>query len=135
MNLTLNQIIELDESWSCNVFEFDKINLGNILIQWNNIDDIRFESDKVEFRRYNKTKKIIAYGKNATSNYCAIDFYYFMWKCIHCKKICNISERCYCGDISKCWTPINPVAKGVVFLDTCNYNYHFDDYTKNIIHE
>lgn len=129
MILPLNSIIKTEDGWCCNVFEFDKINTGNILVSWSDFDQSKINLEDLNFRIYYKTKKIIisSEGENLF-NFCALKFSYSLWKCIFCGKISNILEKnCFCKIQSGCWTPINPGIIGVLYSELCNFNYHFDN--------
>lgn len=133
----LNKIIHSKYGWLCNVFEFDKINIGGLYIdyeQFTNMNVLPFNN--CNFRFYRKTKKIIvSSGNKIDFEYCAISLNYSIWKCLLCKKICNSFEsKCFCKTYSTCWTPIDGEIKGVDFNQDNNFLYHFDeDILSNLI--
>lgn len=135
MNLPLNEVVKNDENWYCNVFEFDKLNIGNVCILWDEFDEKKIESKNVFIRVYKKTKKIVVSGTGEVSDFCVLDFRYYKWKCFICKKIGDISMvSCFCGE-PKCWSPIDPTIVGVIFLNNMQYNYHFNNALGNLIYE
>lgn len=135
MSLPLNEVVKNDENWYCNVFEFDKLNIGNVCILWDEFDEEKIESKNVFIRVYRKTKKIVVSGTGSVNDFCVLDFRYHKWKCFVCKKISDISMiSCFCGE-SKCWSPIDPTIVGVVFLSNMQYSYHFDNALGNLIYE
>lgn len=133
----LNHIIKNESGWFCNVFEFDKINIGGLYINYDEFSEMPVHPFyDMNFRLYKKTKKVVISGtKEINESFCAFRLNYPMWKCLLCKKISNFNEhQCFCESYSKCWTPINGEITGVSFSDTLEFNYHFEhDLFSNII--
>jgi hypothetical protein len=127
--LTLNKIKHIETGWICNVFEFDRINTGGLYISLDDFMEMKVKPfDDYIFRLYKKTKKIVINSVNPTDyEYCAIDVFYPLWKCMLCKKICkNTDSKCFCKSYSTCWTPINGEVTGLLFNNDGNFNYHLD---------
>jgi hypothetical protein len=129
LDLTLNQIIKNDNHWHCAVFDFNIINAGNILIDFDSFQNISIQPfDSFNLRVYARSGKVVASGQNPPDfNFCALNFKYSYWRCILCKKISNVSQaKCFCESYSTCWVPISAEIDNLIFNNDCNFYYHFD---------
>jgi hypothetical protein len=137
IDFPLNQIVKSNSGWSCNTFEFDKINIGGLYLSSESYDEMQvLPFTEYTYRFYKRTKKIVISSANFVDyNYCALDLQYQNWKCLLCKKLNKISNPiCFCQTYSKCWTPIDGVISGVLFSNALDFSYHLsDDGLSNII--
>jgi hypothetical protein len=136
-NFSLNQVVRLESGWSCVVFDCNQINLGNVYINFEDFNNMPVATlENISFRVYSKSKKVVVSSVVPVEfDFCALDFNYSMWKCIHCKKINRVSDaNCFCSTYSNCWTPINGSISSVIFSNKFEFKYHFEDNTlSNII--
>ena len=134
-NYPLNQIIVTESGWCCCVFEFDRINFGNVYMSSKDYSDINVHPiQDCHYRYYKKSKKIIISGSgDVNSCFCALDFNFEYWKCLICKKITRKNDHnCFCNSYSICWTPIKPEIVGLLFLNDLSFEYNSED-SLNII--
>jgi hypothetical protein len=132
---TLNQIIQHESSWTCNVFEFDRINIGGIFLKNEEYDEmpVGVFAD-LHYRYYKKSKKIVISGSGlAPARYCALTFEFTEYLCLICKKLCRRNQKCLCNSYSICWSPINAQIAGLQYSDEFEFSYFEDEYDINII--
>jgi len=136
-DIPLNHVFENDSGWFCNVFEFDKINVGGLFIGFDTFSEMNVKDcEGINFRIYKKSKKLVVSGLfSPLKTFCALNLSYPMWRCMLCKKISNFTEnQCFCDSYSKCWTPLNGEIIGVLFNDKLEFSYHFEkDTFSNLI--
>ena len=130
INFPLNKIIKSESGWTCNTFEFDKINAGGLYISYEDFENMEvLPFGDYAFRLYRKSKKVVISSAHFVEyEYCALKLEYSMWKCLLCKKLSPISAaECFCKEYSICWSPIGGKISGVIFSNNCQFYYHFND--------
>jgi hypothetical protein len=134
-NIFLNYISKNENSWFCNVFEFDKINTGGIFINNEDYENISVEPfSEFNYRYYKKSKKIVISANNFQEyKFCALDFAFDQWKCLICRKLCRRNQNCFCKPYSNCWSPIDAKITGLLFSNVLEFNYLNSEDEVNII--
>ena len=124
----LNEIIKTENGWFCNVFEFDRINIGGIFLDNKEYEQIEVEPiPNCHYRYYRKTRKIVISSVFYSENkFCALDFEFKQWKCLICRKLCRRDQKCLCEPYSNCWSPMNVKIVGLIFSDVFEFNYLSD---------